>query len=398
MSLINRMLLDLDKRGGAPAGAMPRPAGAGPELASRIGSEWFWRILAALMFVAVAWVSWLIWELRPRPVVTELAMRAPLSRTPLPRVDQDAAADAGRAAATDPVRADPPDAQAGPVTVRAGGLRLAMELSSTRSGGAARLPETAPAREPRPVPAAGGSLPKSPAPAALPPVQSPAPKPVASQVSAPPVAIVPIGEFGVPPLRIEKRDTSTPRDRADAEVRRAQALRAQRRTDESLEAMRMALAIEPGHEGARLGLAASLVEARQYDEAVQALNAGLALNPGSASLAMMLARIAVERGDAAGALRILDRLSATAGGNAEYRAFRAALQQRTGRHADAVEEYRAALAISPGSGQWWIGLGISQQALAQNRDALESFRRARAAGNLTPELAGFADQRIRQLQ
>jgi len=43
-------------------------------------------------------------------------------------------------------------------------------------------------------------------------------------------------------------------------------------------------------------------------------------------------------------------------------------------------------------------LGISQQAQAHSKDALESFRRAKGAGNLTPELVSYVDQRIRQLQ
>ena len=199
-------------------------------------------------------------------------------------------------------------------------------------------------------------------------------------------------------MRIVKRDTSTPRDRADAEFKRALALSNQRRVTESLEAMRMALAIDSTHEPVRQTMVASLLESKRYDDAIQALNEGLTLNPGNAVFAMSLARIAVERGDIAGALNILDRYAASAIGNADFRAFRAALLQRMGRHAEAVAEYRAALAISPGFGQWWIGLGISQQAQAQTRDALESFRRARGAGNLTPELISFVDQRIRQLQ
>lgn len=113
---------------------------------------------------------------------------------------------------------------------------------------------------------------------------------------------------------------------------------------------------------------------------------------------MLLARVMVERNDLAGALVALDKYGTGAASNADFRAFRAALQQRMGRHLEAIEEYRAALAVSPGMGQWWIGLGISQQAQAHSKEALESFRRAKGAGNLTPELISFVDQRIRQLQ
>ena len=140
------------------------------------------------------------------------------------------------------------------------------------------------------------------------------------------------------------------------------------------------------------------IESKRYDEAVQTLGEGIAASPKNIQFVMLLARLLVERNDAAGALAVLDKHGAGAEANPDFRAFRAALQQRMGRHAEAIEEYRAALALSPGTGQWWIGLGISQQAQAQGKDALESFRRAKGAGNLTPELVSYVDQRIRQLQ
>ncbi len=370
MSLINKMLLDLDKRGGGQVGAMPRPSGSamGAKSASGVGSEWFWRILAVLMFVAVGWVTWLIWELRPRPVVTELAMRVPLSRTtPLPATDLSKSADtqAEQPASGMTMR----DASVSPLPSQMAGLRLATELV------------TAPARQIRAVSRDSVAVRSSP-----------------PQTADSGTVSTQLPDIVVPPLRIDKRDTSTPRDRADAEFRRALALRSQRRGTESLEAMRMALAIDSAYESVRQSMVATLLESKQYDEAIQALNEGLRLNPANTAFTMALARISVERGDVDSALNILDRQAANALGNADYRAFRAALQQRIGRHAEAMEEYRAALAVSPGTGQWWVGLGISQQARAQTREALESFRRAKGTGTLSPELVSFVDQRISQLQ
>jgi MSHA biogenesis protein MshN len=85
-------------------------------------------------------------------------------------------------------------------------------------------------------------------------------------------------------------------------------------------------------------------------------------------------------------------------GNPDYAAFLAALLQRQGRHDEAVEQFRSALRAKPTVGVWWIGLGMSLQALKRNAEAQDAYRRARANGNLHPELAAFAEQRIKQLQ
>jgi MSHA biogenesis protein MshN len=75
MSLINKMLQDLDRRqalGGAAEAAVVRPSSTPPGR-----REWFWRILVVLLAVALAWMGWVaIQLLPPRPVATDLAFRA----------------------------------------------------------------------------------------------------------------------------------------------------------------------------------------------------------------------------------------------------------------------------------------------------------------------------------
>ncbi len=69
MSLINKMLQDLDRRSAmaAPDAAPPRQVRA-VSGASR-GGEWFWRVLALLMGCALAWVGWVAWQLQPGPTL-----------------------------------------------------------------------------------------------------------------------------------------------------------------------------------------------------------------------------------------------------------------------------------------------------------------------------------------
>jgi len=80
MSLINKMLRDLDMRN-APQGGAAAPAGAlsrhmRPVPARTFASDFFWRAMAMTMLFAVGWVAWLVWQLAPRPIVTELAYQS----------------------------------------------------------------------------------------------------------------------------------------------------------------------------------------------------------------------------------------------------------------------------------------------------------------------------------
>lgn len=77
-------------------------------------SEWFWRMLALLIAATVIWAIWLIWQLSPRSLVTELAIK----NAPKP------AAAAPAPAAPAVKGGTPPDLQQGqPV-----GLRIETEL------------------------------------------------------------------------------------------------------------------------------------------------------------------------------------------------------------------------------------------------------------------------------
>src|SRR6185436_5967263 len=78
MSIINKMLQELDRRQGR---ADPEAVAVVPQVRSVSGPrkdrEWFWRIIAVLMIAAVGWVAWIAWQLQPREsVATELAFKA----------------------------------------------------------------------------------------------------------------------------------------------------------------------------------------------------------------------------------------------------------------------------------------------------------------------------------
>jgi MSHA biogenesis protein MshN len=87
-------------------------------------------------------------------------------------------------------------------------------------------------------------------------------------------------------------------------------------------------------------------------------------------------------------LRGLPFAGSAADGGAAYHAFLAGALQRSSRHREAIAEYQAALQLAPDNGIWWMGLGLSLRADGQAAPSADAFRRARASG-LPPELDAF---------
>ncbi|MGC2519937.1 MAG: tetratricopeptide repeat protein [Burkholderiales bacterium] len=392
MSLINKMLRDLDKRhapqdgAGGSAGSQSaaltqhlRPVKSGRKLS---GS--FWYVMSVLMLVSLAWVAWITWQIMPHPVVTELAYQsargkasAPKDAAPPASVSTSESQIAAKSPSPAPLSSapTPPAQRATPTTqgtteaFKPDMLRLATELTSPIPAKRDRARAKAP-RRPKNMAASASE----------------------SATGALTSAMVP------DPGKIDRRANATPRDRADAEFRRASELVNQGRIAEAMEGFRAALSIDPGHEPARQTMIALLLEAKRVNDAAAVLQEGMALNPGNTGFAMLLARIMVERHDIPGALALLQQHAPVAGGDPEYHAFVAALYQRLGRHKEAIGEYQIALRLAPSTGVWWVGMGISSQAAERPKDALDAFKRAKATGNLAPGLVTFVDQRLHQLR
>jgi len=397
MSVINRMLQELDRRQGlAVDGAASAPevrAVAAPISRER---EWFWRLIAALMVVALCWVGWVAWQLQPRELVTE---RAILAAEDARRGTAAAVADAE--AAKEQAESGANDAPAEARAAQAEPMRLATVL------------ETPPPREPArlaPKPAAAEAQAR-PAPAPRAPVAN-APKPVAPAASSAreeaqerklgldlPQARI-IAAPVAPSSRVVKQNrVLTSSEKAEAEFRRAVTLLGQGRGSDAEESFAAAIAIDPAHEGARQALVALRLESRRVDDARRLLQEGLAINPANVQFATVLARILAERRDYAAALEAMQGAAGTAAaGNADYQVLRATVLQRLKRHADAVEAYQAALRIQGLNAQAWIGLGISLEALGKRSEAAQSFRHALEVGALSEDLRAFAEQRERALR
>ena len=378
MSLINRMLQDLDARrethgAGANLPNDVRPLPAAPP--SRL--PW---MLAALAGFGVAALATYFALREPAAPVAPPA--PPVATQPAPLAVQ---AEAGVAPAPVPA--------AEPVVPEPAEKDVPAEISAARAE-APRESETlaAPARRADAPVEAPRSEPAKREAAALPDKAEAASVRVEKTVETPPAE-----NRAAKRVSIEKSEPAVPpQDRAETAYRKAIAAVDQGRPAEAQEILRDALRADGLHVAARQLLVRLLLEARQVNEAVEVLREGLHGQPAQIGWAMTLARLQVDRGDPAGAALTLQNSLPAAFGNADYLGFAGHLQQRLGNGQEAASLYQAATRLAPDDGRWWLGLGLAMEAEGRNDQALAAFQRARQCGNLSRELAALVEQKLRQ--
>ncbi|KAB8050887.1 tetratricopeptide repeat protein [Janthinobacterium rivuli] len=190
----------------------------------------------------------------------------------------------------------------------------------------------------------------------------------------------------------------TAQQRVENEYRRALAQLQDGRVSDAMLALQQTLQLDPRHQGARETLVRLLLEAQRPDEAARQLQLSLALDPKQPAQAMMLARLQLDKtGGGAVALDTLMRSLRYASDSGEYHAFLAGVLQREQRYRDASEHYQQALQTAPDNSVWWMGLGIALQADNHPTQARQAFERAKGLQTLSPQLQAFVERKLVQL-
>jgi MSHA biogenesis protein MshN len=406
LSVINKMLQDLDRRQAISSGEQPSASQPVRAVERAHEREWFWRVVGALMLIATGWVGWVVYQLQPRTAVTELALKEAeqRSRGELQKAAQEPVLPAKPAPSPQPapeaapVAVTPTPSQAAAVSVPP-----SQEPARVDAPVVAALPQPAPASAPAAQPAPR-SAPKVALAAAAKPKSVTKP-PATSTKSAPADTLL---ALDFPPARIlphapakslvERRDrANAPQDRAEREFRRAAELLKQGRQAEAEEGFAAALTYDASHRAARQALVALDLERGGLESARRRLQEGLAIDPAQPEFAYALARILVERNDYAGALDALQGALPVADNHPGFHALRGAILQRLARHGEAAAAFHTALQAQSSMPTAWVGLGISLEALERRPEAAEAFRRALASGPANDDLKGYAEQRIRAL-
>lgn len=292
MSLVNRMLRDLDDRRASEA----ERSGLGAQVRALPPERRLpWpRVLPGILGVAIGAAGLWFWlesqpprHASPPQSETRIAGLPPLV-VPMPADEPVPAASAVAPAAVD-------------------SLRLDLRLQSPPS----------PAREPH-VRSEAAAVP---GPAALP-------------VDAP---------------SIEKRPpASAPRGgAADDEYQKAIAAFRQGRSNEALSGFEAALRANPGHRQARQALLSMLMDQRRWGDARSVASDGLSLDPTQSGWAMILARLQFEQGAIADAERTMAAHALHGARSSDYLAFHGLLLEKLDRHDEARAAFARARELGP---------------------------------------------------
>lgn len=380
MSVINKMLRDLDHRqgtqtpmttGGAPPRETPLrrgtvsvavdPVGGQQKLAGGT-SRWLGLglLLVCVALFAGAWV-WLQSGMASSPVdVAAPPSTAPSAPTP---VAAPAVAPVVAVAGTE----SPLPAAAEPTTMH---LRMESSLSTRKALDALLTnPPASIARVPGP-PAATASPSAAMSAAMSTPAQTPARTMVATDRAPAQTAAAP---SAAPPASSQDSTASLQRQQqagGDA-ITQAQGLWNSGSRDAAMELIQQSItAAERGAKAGSSPVGNSLL----------------------LSLVRELTRMQLSEGRFGAVWELLTRLEPQLAGQADLWAIRANAAQRLGRHQDSVHAYMVALQSRPDEQRWLLGTAVSLAALGQTSSAAEMTEKARAVGPVGKDILAYLRQ------
>jgi MSHA biogenesis protein MshN len=380
MSLVNKMLRDLDARRASEAERGALPSAVTPLAARReIASPWPKRMAILLVLITGAILAAWQWRKNPPTPVVNPAPHNEAVAVPVTAVTNKLPAPQPPTAT---VLAEAAPTKGGqPVTVVQSATR---KVEPTQNPPATTtkpsLTSSDPQQAARATPAAEG-VKASPALATsllLPPIQN---------TSNPKTT-------GTP--RIEKQEhLPSPTERAETIYQSGREVQRAGRPEDAIAQYQAALALAPEHAASRQALVGLLIDNQRWDAAEKVLREGVDLPTTRLASTLTLARLFVERSKIPAALDLMQQQAASGEKNAEYQGFLAVLLNRAGRPHEAVERYQAATRLAPSEARWWAGLGIALEADGQNAAAHDAYLKARSLPGLPPELATHVEQKLR---
>lgn len=405
MSVINKMLLDLDKRNGRPGGeAVPGDA----IRSTKPSTAWGARrgVLILLTGLAAASVCGAWWT---QHGATKVSSSLSGAVSPVPTVATRTLSPAGPVASPAAI-ASMPTPQHSAAERAAASIPASKSLGTTADAAVVATPDASKASK-----VSSKALAVTVSPKALQAVEiatlagaakafpSAASKGTSASAPAPARDLAEGSETGrpastaAPASKTTSAKTYSPMQMSTNLLAEAVRLDQQGHLEEAKASLRRALATNPLDVQARQMLVRLQIDTGRLDEAASLLIEGRRLHPDLPEFTLTLARLRADSGDDVGAIQLLQEGAAAARDEPQYHALLAALLLRSQRYAEAVQHYLVALRSDPGNARWLVGVGAALEAVGDYLNAGEAYRRAEATSRLPPEMAPFVSQRLSSL-
>ncbi len=184
-------------------------------------------------------------------------------------------------------------------------------------------------------------------------------------------------------------------EQAEQAWRQASRLIELGRQQAGMEGLETALRLDPGHGPARQTLIALSLEAGDSARGESLLREGLQLHPADAWYHKSLAQLALQRGDLNQAASLL-KAGLGKNSDVDYWSLYAGVLGKAGRPDEAAQAWREATRLNPAHGPGWLGLAVSLEQTGQRANAAAAYQRALQT-RLGPELRDFAARKFREL-
>ncbi|WP_417683164.1 tetratricopeptide repeat protein [Pseudidiomarina aquimaris] len=351
MSVINRMLRDLDKRQQQERRAPSTAAAAAPS-----PFPWGW-VLGAIVIIAVTVTAvMVVWH----------TMQAPAEQEKLPTVTEVTSSQA----------ADDTQQAALEVTAKAPAVQA-----------------TQPQQRMQPQPIVAASTANSEA------ESTPAPVEPTEMTVAETSEHAEINEAAVEEtagtMQVERVELSA---EELAEVKLKQAREAMRKGERNRAGslFEQVIALAPEHVAARSELAAYWYGRGQVASALAVLEQGLALQPQQSRWQLLYAKVLLEGGAYQKVIEALEVITMTAPEALDLLQLRATAANELGRYASAASDYLS-LAERTNQGRWWLAAAVAMEDAERNETAVGAYQRALESDDLGADARSYAQQRLQIL-
>ena len=200
----------------------------------------------------------------------------------------------------------------------------------------------------------------------------------------------PSGEFSKQPVQL------SPTEIAEQHIEKAQKAQQQGRLTSAEEHWRKALAVTPDNKNVRKKLAALQFGRNKVSQALTTLEAGFKRDPSDFEFRLLSARILEKEARPAAALSLLKQATPNAADYPDYVQKKALLAQEMGDYQTAANTYQRLILAEPAQGRWYLGKALAQQEFAP-QTALASYEEALTRITHRPTVE-FINQQIALLE